>query len=99
MHTATCLVCTNEMPDNYDSVVWTKRSSLHRCPPGCIAFNLMYEQVWRGARAADEEKGIWTEFRYHPAQPLWNVSPEAKAGSLLCWPMSRLWTTHVFFRS
>ena len=79
MHTATWLVCSNEMPDNDDTVVWTKRGRRQGCPLGGIAFNLMYEQVLRKVRTAGEKQGIWKEITYHLAQPLWNVSPEAKA--------------------
>ena len=75
MHTATW----NEMPDNDDLVVWTKRGSRQGCPLGGIAFNLMYEQVLRKIRTAGEKHGIWNEIMYHPAQPPWNVSCEAKA--------------------
>ena len=38
MHTATWIVCSNEMPDNDDLVVWTKRGSRQGCPLGSIAF-------------------------------------------------------------
>ena len=38
--TATWIVCSNEMPDNDDLVVWTKRGSRQGCPLGGIAFNL-----------------------------------------------------------
>ena len=62
---------SNEMPVNDDLVVWTKRGSRQGCPLGGIAFNLMYEQVLRKIRTA--------EIMYHPAQPPWNVSSEAKA--------------------
>ena len=43
LHTATWIVCSNEMPDNDELVVWTKRGSRQGCPLGGIAFNLMYE--------------------------------------------------------
>ena len=56
MHTATWLMCTNQMPDNDDSVVWRKRSSRQRCLLGGIAFNLMYEQVFRKVRAAGHQE-------------------------------------------
>ena len=79
MHTATWIVCSNEMPDNDDLVVWTKRGSRQGCPLGGIAFNLMYEQVLRKIRTVGEKQGIWKEIMYHPAQPPWNVSSEAKA--------------------
>ena len=36
MHTATWIVCSNEMPDNDDLVVWTKRGSRQGCPLGGI---------------------------------------------------------------
>ena len=39
----------------------------------------MYEQVSRKIRTAGEKHGIWKEIMYHPAQPPWNVSSEAKA--------------------
>ena len=38
MHTATWIVCSNEMPDNDDMVVWTQRGSRQGCPLGGIAF-------------------------------------------------------------
>ena len=79
MHTATWIVCSNEMPDNDDMVVWTKRGSRQGCPLGGIAFNLMYEQVLRKIRTAGEKHGIWKEIMYHPAQPPWNVSSWVKA--------------------
>ena len=56
MHTATWSVCTNEVPDSDDSVVWTKRGSRQGCPLEGIAFNLMHEQVLRKVRAAGERK-------------------------------------------
>ena len=65
------------MPDNDDLVVRTKRGSRQGCPLGGIAFNLMYEQVLRKIRTAGEKHAIW--IMYHPAQPPWNVSSEAKA--------------------
>ena len=46
---------------------------------GGVAFNLIYEQVLRKVRIAGEKQGIWKEITYHLVQPLWNVSPEAKA--------------------
>ena len=66
------------MPSNDGSMVWTKRGSRQGCPQGGIAFNLMCEHVLRKVRAAGEEKGIWTQIGYHPAQPLWSVSREAE---------------------
>ena len=69
MHTATWIVCSNEMPDKYDLVVWTKRGSRQGCPLGGIAFNLMYEQVLRKIRTAGEKHGIWKDIMYHPAEP------------------------------
>ena len=79
MHTATWFVWSNEMTDNDDLVVWTKRGSRQRCSLGGIAFNLMFEQVLRKTRTAGEKHGIWNEIMYDPAQPPWNVSSEAKA--------------------
>ena len=35
--------------------------------------------VLRKIRTAGEKHGIWNEIMYHPAQPPWNVSSEAKA--------------------
>ena len=67
IHTAIWIVCSNKMPSNDDSVLWTKRGSRQGCPLGGIAFNLMYEQVLRKVRAAGEEKGIWTRIGYLPA--------------------------------
>ena len=104
MHTATWIVCSNKMPSNDDSVLWTKRGSRQGCPPGGIAFNLMYEQVLRKVRAAGEESGIWTRIGYHPAQQMWSVSREAEerrgptvaTGKTPCWRMSRLLVTLVF---
>ena len=79
MHTATWIVCSNEMSDNDNLVVWTKRGSRQGCPLGGIAFNLLYEQVLRKIRTGGEKHGIWNEIMYHPVQPPWNVSSEAKA--------------------
>ena len=62
MHTATWIVCSKEMPDNDDMVVWTKRGSRQGCPLGGIALLLMYEQVlrkitnsWRKARNLERD--------------------------------------------
>ena len=38
MQTATWIVCSSEMPDNDDLVVWTKRGSRQGCPLGGICF-------------------------------------------------------------
>ena len=65
MHTATWIVCSNEMPDNDDLVVWTKRGSRQGCPLGRICLQ-------------SGKHGICKEIMYHPAQPPWNGS-EAKA--------------------
>ena len=89
MHTATWIVCSNEMPDNDDLVVWTKRGSRQGCPLGRICL----QSGKRSCTTRHSHPGTVLKQR-HVLLGTLCMTPET--GSPPHSLMSRLWMTRVF---